>query len=75
MKKKTNMKCYMALSCLCVLCIIWLAGCFNGTGETSSEISRRRKRVIKNNALQIQDDVDAVLLLDKPTKLSDKIQR
>ena len=31
--------------------------------------------VINTNVLQMQDDVDAVLHLDEPTKLSDKLVR
>ena len=62
--------------CLSILCIILsLVGCLSSPGETSSEVHRRHMRVIRNDALQIQDDVDAVLLLDKPSRLSDKVQR
>ena len=75
MKKKIDMKCYIALVSLCLLCIICLAGCFGSPGETSTEVNRRHERVIRNNALQIRDDADAFLLLDKPSKLSDKVVR
>lgn len=60
--------------CLCVLCLMaaCLGGCLSSPGETSREIHRKHMNVINTNFLQIQDDVDAVLHLDEPVKLSDK---
>jgi len=65
------------ICCLCVLCltVACLSGCLSSPGETSSEIHRKHMNVIKTNVLQMQDDVDAVLHLEQPTKLSDKYVR
>ena len=59
--------CLFALSAM----VLSLFGC-SSPGETPDEVSRRRKRVIRNDLLQVQDDLDAVLMLDKPSRISDK---
>jgi len=76
MKKSSFARSLKCLFCLCVLLLwtCWLAGC-SAPGETSSEVHRRHKRVLKNNLQQAQDDIDAVFLIDKPSKLSDKVVR
>ena len=56
----------MAMSCL--------TGC-QGAGETRAEVNRRHHRVVNTNLQRLQDDVDSVLLLDKPTRLSEKYIR
>ena len=76
MKKKAISRYFIKTAfCLCVFSVLCLSGCMNGPGETSDEIQRRRVRVLKTNTSQIQDDVDAVIMLDKPSKLSDKPTR
>ncbi len=51
-------------------------GCFAGSpGETTSEVHRRHMRVINTQKQQIQDDIDAVLLLNKPSRLTEKPTR
>lgn len=62
--------CICVLSCM-VLCIM---GC-GSPGETRSEVNRRHKNAMRTNQLQIQDDLDAVFMLDSPSKLSDKLTR
>ncbi len=60
---------------LCVLAALVAVntGCFAGSpGETRSEVHRRHMRVIKTGNQQIQDDIDAVLLLNKPSRLTEK---
>jgi hypothetical protein len=41
-------------------------------GETEAEAHRRHLRVSRINRQQLMDDIDKVLLLDKPSKLTDK---
>jgi hypothetical protein len=63
--------------CLCAVCLLVLSlgGCLSSPGETSREIHRKHMTVIKTNTLQIQDDADAILHLDQPSRLSEKLVR
>ena len=65
-----------AILCLCVVAVILpcLVGC-QGPGETRAEIDRRHNRIIKTGWLELQDDMDAIFLFDRPTRLSDKFVR
>jgi len=42
------------------------------TGETAAESQRRHKRVLRINRQEMMADIDKFLLLDKPSKLTDK---
>jgi len=59
----------------CVLCV-WLSGCngefFARPGETAAEGHRRHRRALSINKAEMMEDIDKVLLLDKPSKLTDK---
>jgi hypothetical protein len=53
-----------------------LGGCNLGTPEeTAQEVNRRHRHIIWNDTKQIQSDVDAFLMLDRPSKLTDRIVR
>jgi len=54
--------------------ILFISGC-SSLGETGSERTRRWKEITKSNMGQIADDVDAFLLLDKRSKLTDRLIR
>ena len=41
-------------------------------GETEAEGHRRRARVMRINQNELMSDIDRVLLLDKPSRLTDK---
>jgi hypothetical protein len=58
---------------LCAL-IIWLGGCgyFAQPGETTAEGHRRHLRNLSVNQQQLIQDLDRIMLSDKPSKLSDK---
>ncbi len=57
------------LVCLTVMALlVFSAGC--APGLTSKQVHRRHYHTIQNNLWQIQDDIDAVFLLDKPSRLS-----
>ncbi|MHC4593837.1 MAG: hypothetical protein ACYS9C_10220 [Planctomycetota bacterium] len=57
---------------LCVFVFLPL-GCGSWqTGETAAESKRRHKRVLRINRQEMMADIDKVLLLDKPSKLTDK---
>ncbi len=48
-------------------CAFW-----DQSGETTTEGHRRHKRVLSINRQEMMADVDKFLLLDKPSKLTDK---
>ena len=58
---------------LCVL-VFWLCSCrsFDQPGETTAEGHRRHRRVLRTNRQEMIADIDRVLLLDEPSKLTDK---
>ena len=58
---------------LCVL-MLWLAGC-NSTGdkqlgETGAEVHRRHVRSVDINGQEIKQDLEKVLFIDQPSKLT-----
>jgi hypothetical protein len=57
-----------------VLCaLVFLpCGCGRQLGETSAEASRRHDRVLRINHQEMMEDIDRVLLLDRPSRLTDK---
>ena len=59
---------------LAIVAGAFLAGCA-APGRTRAEVNQRHRDTIQNDLWQIQDDVDAVLLLDRPNRLSDKMVR
>jgi len=62
--------------CLCILTIaaVCLSGCA-APGESRAEIRQRHLGIVSVQKQQIQNDWDALLLLNKPSKLSDKYVR
>ena len=59
-----------------VLCALFLVplGCksYNQLGETAAEGHRRHKRALRINRQEMMADLDTLMLLDKPSKLTDK---
>jgi outer membrane biogenesis lipoprotein LolB len=51
-----------------------LSGCA-APGLTKKEVDRRHQDAIQNDLWQLQDDIDAVFLFDRPGRLSDKMVR
>jgi hypothetical protein len=48
-------------------------GCnFSQPGETVAEGSRRHQRTIRINQQEMMSDIDATLLLDRPSRLDDR---
>ena len=58
---------------LCGL-VFWLCGCrsYEQLGETAAEGHRRHLRTIRINRQEMMGDIDKVILLDEPSKLTDK---
>ena len=48
-----------------------VSGCSGQLGETRAEGHRRHKRIIRIQHKQIAEDIDAVLLFDRPSRLSE----
>jgi len=59
-----------------VLCALFLVplGCrsYDQLGETAAEGHRRHKRALRINRQEFMADVDMSMLLDKPSRLTDK---
>ena len=59
-----------------ILCFLVFLPCgcgfFNQSGETIAEGHRRHKRVLRLNRQEMMADIDRVLQLDEPSKLTDK---
>jgi len=58
---------------LCALFLVPL-GCrsYDQMGETAAEGRRRHIRALRINNQQLMEDLDTFMLLDKPSKLTDK---
>jgi hypothetical protein len=59
--------------------VLWVlvvlpCGCssFAQPGETTAEGHRRHERVARINHKEMMSDIDSVLMLDKPSRLTDK---
>ena len=59
-----------------VLCALFFMplGCrsYEQMGETTAEGRRRHKRALRINRQEMMADLDTLMLLDKPSKLTDK---
>lgn len=60
------------LAVVAVILILMVGGCGAGLGETSAEASRRRERVLRVNFRQMITDIDRVLMLDQPSRLTER---
>ena len=65
----------MQVVVLCALFFVPL-GCssrsYDQMGETAAEGHRRHKRALRINHQEMMEDLDTFMLLDKPSKLTDK---
>ena len=68
MMKKASVKIILAA----VLCLsaMWVSGC-SQQGETTAEGNRRHIRNVRINQEQLNEDLDAVFMADKPSNLSE----
>ena len=63
------------LGIILVALVFWMSGCGGFStqlGETSAEGHRRHLRNLAVNQQEMMGDIDRALLLDKPSKLTDK---
>jgi hypothetical protein len=73
MKSFYNFTCKVVLALiLCALVFLHFGCSSKQLGETRAEGRRRHKRVIRTNQQELMRDIDRALLLDEPSKLTDK---
>jgi len=63
---------FFALAAVVCVLTTWLSGCGGQPGETKAEVSRRHDRVMRLNGEMMMSDLDKVLMLDRPSRLSDR---
>jgi hypothetical protein len=64
-----------ALAAVIFVCALLAGGCGSWArqpGETIAEGNRRHSRALSINQQEMMQDIDTFLLLDKPSKLTDK---
>ena len=73
MKSVSVLACKLMLAViLCALAVL-PAGCAsNQLGETAAEGHRRHQRNLRLNRQEMMADMDSLLLLDEPSRLTDK---
>ncbi len=73
MKNTSFFVCKVVLAIFLFALFFLPSGCsFQQPGETVAEGDRRHKRIVRINQQGMMADIDRVLLLDKPSKLTDK---
>ncbi|MHC4625302.1 MAG: hypothetical protein ACYS4W_15520 [Planctomycetota bacterium] len=68
---RTSVLSLLVLMAMLFSLAILASGC-SQPGETTAEGSRRHSRALRINQQELIADLDAFLLLDKPSKLTDK---
>jgi hypothetical protein len=65
---------FLLLAVLLCILVFWLGGCvlIEQPGETAAEGQRRHLRNLAINQQNLVSDIDRALLIDQPSKLSDK---
>ena len=73
MKNVSVSVCKVVLPVILLVLVFMPFGCSSSQpGETSAEGNRRHKRMARINQQEMMADIDAVLMLDEPSKLTDK---
>ncbi len=65
----------LSLSICLVVFAVTLIGCTGTQSETAQEAARRRRHIMSSNFGQIPDDIDALFMLDKRSKLTHRLIR
>jgi len=73
-KNLKSLRSFVLSICL-VVCILALTGCGGSMSETSAERTRRHHQIVRSGFGQLADDWDALWLMDKRSKLTDKLIR
>ena len=74
MKSVSVSVCKVILVVALLVLVFMPFGCssFSQPGETAAEGHRRHQRVARINQQEMMADIDAVLLIDEPSRLTDK---
>ena len=74
MKSVSVSVCKVILAVALLVLVFLPLGCssVNQPGETAAEGRRRHDRIARINQQEMMADIDKTLLLDKPSKLTDK---
>ena len=73
MKSVSVSVCKVILSVILLVMVFVSCGCsFQQPGETAAEGHRRHLRVVRINQQEMMADIDTALMLDQPSKLTDK---
>jgi len=73
MKSVSVSVCKVILLVALLVLVFMPFGCsFSQPGETAAEGRRRHDRIARINQQEMMADIDKTLLLDKPSKLTDK---
>jgi hypothetical protein len=74
LKNLNSLRSLLLSICLLVF-VMTLTGCGATQSETSPERNRRRRMILQSNLDQMADDVDNFWLMNKRSKLTDKLIR
>ena len=55
--------------------LLALSGCAGSPGKTTRDVHRDHVNYVDTNWLMLQQDIDQFLMIDRPSRLSDKISR
>jgi hypothetical protein len=75
MMKSVFVSVYKVILPVILLLLVFMplgCGSISQPGETAAEGHRRHKRMARINQQQMMADIDAVLMLDEPSRLTDK---
>ena len=74
MKSVSTSICIITLVVALLTCVFMPLGCnsFSQPGETAAEGHRRHQRVARINQQEMMADIDTALMLDEPSRLTDK---
>ncbi len=72
-KMKSVFVCKVILPVILLVLVFVPFGCsFSQPGETVAEGHRRHRRMVRINQQEMMADIDMVLMLDEPSKLTEK---
>lgn len=73
MKSVSALVCKSILAIILGIFVVLPFGCSTSQlGETAAEGNRRHRRNLRINQSELMADIDMVLMLDKPSRLTDK---
>ncbi len=72
--QRSDLLCRVVLAIVLFVFVFLPCGCgsYEQLGETAAEGRRRHQRALRINQQQMMADLDTLMLLDKPSKLTDK---